>query len=883
MARQNSTLEFNTFIKGLVTEAGPLTFPQDASISEDNWVLLKDGSRRRRMGMNFEPGYSEVVTSQVLPSTGKMAFNTFLWENAGGKPDLQILVIQVGASLTFLDRTDTPITDNILHRATLPGLMADKLFSFSAVDGKLVVATGQKDITIFTMNSSGGIKRTTTRLKIRDLFGVEDVDPVNRDMLSGEYIGLRPTHFSDSHMYNLRNQTWGIPRIKGDSSSNDLSDPLLMFFSASSGITSDGMKLKGSIQIVDGTPMVVSLDGGSSLQFTKFFPRTLNGELMDVLDLKRSTVGIAPTSLDYKGDSSEETIGTNDKYLIWDGEAWSTFDQSLAISVSSEGGLLSWPSNADSTIPFLFPNPNASGGSIHVDRFFPVESANTLPGSSRAPTGHFIIDALDRGISRLNSVRNLYDRFDDLSDEYGLNNITVPADITPGGPTTVESYAGRIWYAGFPGEVISGDKESPSLGSYLLFSQLVKGPTDITRCYQAGDPTSKEEPDLVDTDGGFIKLDGAYGIKKIVSLGRVLIVLASNGVWSIQGGGDYGFTATNYLVNKISDHAIVGPESAVVVDGTLFFWGLDGIYHVSPDEAGYYRSTNMTKNVIQGFYNEITDQAKLDAKGFYDSYDNKVRWLYGNIILDGEDTRELIFDTSLNAFYPSTIKRVSGGLPAPVGLVQVKPYKLQSTTEDVTHNGELVTHNGEPVTYTTERRQNATRESMYLTITGTNPVTFTLSIYNDSNFVDWRSYDGIGVDCPAHLITGYVSGGDFQRYKQVPYITMHFSRTETGFLVDEFGDLYPANPSSCLVQARWEWSNSANSNRWGKEFQAYRYRRFYMPENAADPYDTGFETIVTKNRLRGKGKVLSLFLRTEPGKDCHIHGWSMLIGANANV
>jgi hypothetical protein len=43
-------LEFNTFVKGIITEAGPLTYPDGASLDEANFVLNRDGSRQRRFG-----------------------------------------------------------------------------------------------------------------------------------------------------------------------------------------------------------------------------------------------------------------------------------------------------------------------------------------------------------------------------------------------------------------------------------------------------------------------------------------------------------------------------------------------------------------------------------------------------------------------------------------------------------------------------------------------------------------------------------------------------------------------------------------------------------------------------------------------------------------
>ena len=84
------------------------------------------------------------------------------------------------------------------------------------------------------------------------------------------------------------------------------------------------------------------------------------------------------------------------------------------------------------------------------------------------------------------------------------------------------------------------------------------------------------------------------------------------------------------------------------------------------------------------------------------------------------------------------------------------------------------------------------------------------------------------------------------------------------------------------MQSQWDWSNSVASGKWGREFQAYRYKRAYMPSSEADGFDTGAATIVSKNKLRGRGRVLSLKISTEPGKDLQLLGWSMAIGTNNN-
>jgi hypothetical protein len=121
------------------------------------------------------------------------------------------------------------------------------------------------------------------------------------------------------------------------------------------------------------------------------------------------------------------------------------------------------------------------------------------------------------------------------------------------------------------------------------------------------------------------------------------------------------------------------------------------------------------------------------------------------------------------------------------------------------------------------------------------------------------------------------------RYKQIPYLYVHCKRTEDGFTTDSEGDFIPTNQSSCMVQTMWDWTNSANSNKWGSIFEAYRYKRHYFASDINDPFDTGYELIVTKNKLRGRGRAISLKFTSSPGKEMHIYGWSLIIGVNDNV
>jgi hypothetical protein len=108
MAQRLSQKVVNTFIKGLVTEAGELTFPEDASIDESNCLLDRDGSRRRRLAAKLET--SNVNSTFTINNT--FVFTTGRWKNAAGVAGLDFVVIQDGTTLRFYNTASEPYSGN---------------------------------------------------------------------------------------------------------------------------------------------------------------------------------------------------------------------------------------------------------------------------------------------------------------------------------------------------------------------------------------------------------------------------------------------------------------------------------------------------------------------------------------------------------------------------------------------------------------------------------------------------------------------------------------------------------------------------------------------------------------------------------------------------
>lgn len=766
MPVQTAASEVNGFIKGLITEASPLTFPENASIDEENMIPNRDGSRNRRLGMNFEEG--AVLLDSGVTYDEASAVSSYVWKNPGGYADKEFSVLQLGGKILIFDTSVSPISSSVVASFVVTSDATSRM-SMSSVDGILVVASGQPEV--FSVDYDGSFSTSTGRLKVRDLFGVEDMLG-GVDLREGIGLATRPTVLTAAHIYNLRNQTWAIPRyINNDET---LADTIQGYFN-------------------------------------------------------------------YNGN---------------------------------------YQSNSDSLIPYYYAFSN-DADDRETQRFSARDLDKNPLGTNLAPMGYFIIDALSRGTSRLEEAAKLMEVYPVL----GLGVSSLPADTTPGGATVIGSYAGRVWYGGFSSQLVDGDSNSPRMSSYVLFSRLVDKFADIYKCYQDGDPTSTVTPDLIDTDGGFIRIDGAYNIQSMINVGDAMLVVAENGVWKISGGSGYGFKATDYLTSKITEHGSVSPGSIVLVDNTVMYWSDDGIYHVAPNQYGDWSATNLSTGTIKSLFTEIPYSQKVNCRGLFDAYERRVRWVYNNMPGVSGESRELILDVDIGAYYPSAIRMTETSPHYPRVLTPIKapPFKTGSSSETVitTSGDTAVTVSGDTVATLETSQIDSISETVYITLTGVVNGNFqlTISSYRDLTFTDWISYNGVGIDADAYLLTGWTGFGDFQRQKQIPYLTVYSLKTETGF----DSELNPVAGSSIKVQSQWAWTNLADSGKWGAPFQAYRHKRLWLPADSSSGFDDGNYVVVTKNKLRGRGRVVSLLFKTEPKKDFKLLGWSFLVNVNGTV
>ena len=894
--KQSARIEVNRFVQGLITEASPLDFPQNATIDEENFTLSSNGKRERRRGMDFENDYILRPSGIASADISSSSINSFNWENAGGVSENEFIVIQFGNKVLFYDANSDSLSSDGYKGEFLIDTPSDSKFSFASVNGFLVVATSEEALTIIEYRDEG-FYSSSERLLIRDLFGVEDV--YTTDLVATIPVGAleQPIVFNRS--------TQSITCADSDFDS-------FTVLSAGDYVIFKGTKSNNK------TFLVNSYDSGSN---TLYVQSGVIDEVdkqgvyseeyivyVDQFDSHVEEVGTrdvtyneaAKVSVSIYGSSNTTRDLLDDEYLnyrpagITNTHTYNLSNQSWAIPRRTETSSLTdpitdyytvkskFPSNTDMVWNGLSYEAGNSAASINTspkETFFPRLIDERNDGIAAAAKGFFIIDALRRGESRLAA-------FGENKNNYPQINSSVtslPSDITPGGPSIITEYAGRVFYSGFSEEVLDGDNRSPTLSSYILFSKLVTITSDIFKCFQEGDPTSRESSDIIDTDGGFIRISGIKKVLAMETLDDALFIIADNGVWMVKGGSDDGFKATNYLTKRLSRYGATSGDSVVIDGSSLYYWADDGIYVITKDQYGDWVVKSLTDESIKSFYDNISPESKVSCKGIYDPFERKITWLFQftSDIDNPVDVRELVFDIRLGAFYPIRVFPLDTNSPIIVGLVKTGAFTSNTTQEFVYSDSEPILVGSDAVYINQLISDNKLKSVKYITLkrVDSGDIYYSFSLYTNTSFKDWEKVDGVGKDAYAYIVTGATTGGDSSIHKQVPYLVMHFERTETGFeLVN--GEVTPENQSACLVSSMWDWSNTSNSNKWSPSFQAYRYRRGYIPEGLADPYDTGFELITTRNKIRGRGRAFSFRMETQPEKDCRILGWSLSVNGN---
>ena len=194
----------NVFNKGLITEAGELTFPEGASVDELNCALLRDGSRRRRLALKYETDYTTDASATL--ADGEVS-SVDIWENVAGISGLNFFVIQLNDMLHFYTEGDTISANkksftldlSTYARPTSLGAGLEKV-RITSVLGVMVVASPEINTLYVEYDESGdSISATEISFRVRDFEWIGDRSDYD----------TRKSGPSQARIYDTKNSSWG--------------------------------------------------------------------------------------------------------------------------------------------------------------------------------------------------------------------------------------------------------------------------------------------------------------------------------------------------------------------------------------------------------------------------------------------------------------------------------------------------------------------------------------------------------------------------------------------------------------------------------------------------------------------------------------------------
>lgn len=491
-----------------------------------------------------------------------------------------------------------------------------------------------------------------------------------------------------------------------------------------------------------------------------------------------------------------------------------------------------------------------NNGDFEPDNYGKIFAGNTFAGN-----GHFILDLFDKDRSA-------------VALEEG-HVVTLPKDTDTSRFSTCVVFAGRVFYAGLT---------SNSKSSHIYFTKTVEETEDLGVFHQVADPTAETIPDLVDSDGGVVNILEADCILHMAVYGNSLLIFANNGLWQLTGTDTF-FKATGYGVDTISSVDLISKDGIVNVEGVPIWWGSSGIYTVDRNEIS---DRPIVKNLsiasIQSFYEDISFSAKKSAITVYDKTNRKVSWFYpqnGESLGSSKLTEVLVFDVTLGAFYPWSISTPETEDHYVVGAFFDIPTNTSGFTNIVTSGGDEVTDSSDNNIIANAQETTFSNTNSQLKLTLLTDTGLTFGGFESDSFLDWGTED-----YSSYFETGYNFIGDLWQYKYCDGLVSYFSRTETGFELNEDGlSMNLVKPSSCFMQVKWGGVSSTQSMKFTSPQQVYRLPRLVVAPTDEGDFEFEFDRVKTLTRVRGQGDSIRIKYFSEEGKDFVFHGYETVMAS----
>ena len=594
--------------------------------------------------------------------------------------------------------------------------------------------------------------------------------------------------------------------------------------------------------------------GSNGAETVKCQFASLKGNLV-VSSPEMNTIAIEYNSSSNTFTATQISFETRD--FEWQGEVeqYYTNDSTPSKNRKYDAQNTGWNTGngAPSTLTKRLTHPWYAGkndtGDYDSDEWEKIYGGTTLTGN-----GHYVLDFFTKNRQSAS----------------GVTGMSKPTDPENSRFRCVESFAGRVFYAGL---------ESAENAGTILFSKLVDTVDDLGICHQQNDPTAEYQSDLLDTDGGEIKIPDAIKIQKLYAYQNSLFIFAENGIWQISGV-DGVFRASSYSVNRVSRVGLLTPESFVAAEGVPFWWSRFGIHTMQTDPvSGQGSEQNLTLPTIQSYWDAIESAAKLKVTATYDSINKRIFWSYPD---DGEEVTAklnnfLILDVPLRAFYPWKVSDQTTDTSCVVGVAFYSSYGANALELDVTTNSgvdDVVTSAGDDVVSTQISTVTTGDPAIVLICRNGADDKITMGGFTSISFKDWTdtNYD-------SYAETGYDFVGDVVTKKSAPYIVTYCRLTETGFTGNEDDGYEAVRPSSLLVSSAWDFNETFAASQ-----EAYR-KKFpvVVDPNNLSVYNYPETVITSRLKVRGTGRSVRIKYESQEGKDFLLIGWGIILGRNPRI
>jgi hypothetical protein len=373
--------------------------------------------------------------------------------------------------------------------------------------------------------------------------------------------------------------------------------------------------------------------------------------------------------------------------------------------------------------------------------------------------------------------------------------------------------------------VFFGGVESSGYMGEIYFSQTINN--NFNRygdCYQANDPTSEEQSDLLATDGGVIKILDVGTMYKLLPQQDYMLVFASNGIWAILGTATSPFKANDYSITKISNIVVENPNAILDVFGQAVFWNKDGIWSISGSSGGPSLQSISDKK-IKTFLNAIQPDAVQWAKAALDTRNKILYFIYRSDSISAPTQLEkmaydklLCLDLNSGAFYPQSLPRFPSLYISGVCAVYNKQLGLM-------------------IKFPTMR-----------------PVAANDGITSYANYATTGHQDFGFASSVSYIRTGWKLTGEANKRFQNNYVVFYLKQI-TG--------------AGAFVRGTWDFANDAASNQWSVQQSIY-------PAS-----DTLRDYTQRRIKIRGNGRALQFRLTSDGDKPFKVAGWSAFVSGNA--